>query len=154
MLDLSTEIDPDNLDDLTGIPGDGSFEGLILQELGIFIGDPNEVGTWSGMTRVHNFVLRFDPVEVTGTFEGERPCSCPRRPASRYRRQLGDRLRAARNVDEVDPTIPAPVAPETAQGAVGRHSQLGVGGIQGYLDGPGDRPGDGSGRGTRTDQPT
>jgi hypothetical protein len=49
MLDLSSEIDPDNLDELTGTPSDGTFEGVILQELGIFIGDPEEVGTWSGM---------------------------------------------------------------------------------------------------------
>ena len=114
MLDLSTEIDPDNLDDLTGIPGDGSFEGLILQELGIFIGDPNEVGTWSGMTRVHNFVLRFDPVEVTGTFEGELVHAvAPDDPqvaiVVSWETDSGQRV----NVDEVDPTIPAPVAPET-----------------------------------------
>jgi hypothetical protein len=31
---------PDNLDELTGTPSDGTFEGVILQELGIFIGDP------------------------------------------------------------------------------------------------------------------
>lgn len=70
LLDLSDEIDPDNLDDITGAGGDGSFKGL-LQGLGIFVGDPEEVGTWSGMARVHDFVMRFEPFEVTGTFEGE-----------------------------------------------------------------------------------
>ena len=120
MLDLSTEIDPDNLDDLTGIPGDGSFEGLILQELGIFIGDPNEVGTWSGMTRVHNFVLRFDPVEVTGTFEGELvTCSCPRRPAGRYRRQLGDRLRASASTSTRSTRLSQPQLPRRLSAGCG-----------------------------------
>jgi hypothetical protein len=116
MLDLSTDIDPDNLDDLTGTPSDGTFEGLILQELGIFIGDPNEVGTWSGMTRVHNFVLRFDPVELTGTFEGElvhavRPDDPQVAVVVSWVTDSGQRI----NVDEVDPTIPAPIAPETAR---------------------------------------
>jgi hypothetical protein len=116
MLDLSSEIDPDNLDDLTGTPGDGTFEGVILQELGIFIGDPEEVGTWSGMARVHGFVLRFDPVELTGTFEGELVHAvAPDDPqvavVVSWVTDSGQRV----NVDEVDPTIPAPLAPEVAR---------------------------------------
>ncbi len=116
MLDLSSEIDPDNLDDLTGTPSDGTFEGVILQELGIFIGDPEEVGTWSGMARVHGFVLRFDPIELTGTFEGELVHAvAPDDPqvavVVSWVTDSGQRV----NVDEVDPTIPAPVAPETAR---------------------------------------
>lgn len=116
LLDLSSEIDPDILDDLTGTPSDGTFEGVILQELGIFIGDPEEVGTWSGMARVHGFVLRFDPVELTGTFEGELVHAvAPDDPqvavVVSWMTDSGQRV----DVDEVDPTIPAPVAPETAR---------------------------------------
>jgi hypothetical protein len=86
LLDLSDEIDPDNLDDITGAGGDGSFKGLLLQGLGIFVGDPEEVGTWSGMARVHDFVMRFEPFEVTGTFKGELSTRCrPTTPRSRSR---------------------------------------------------------------------
>lgn len=116
MLDLSTEIDPENLENLTGTPSDGTFEGLILQELGVFIGDPSEVGTWSGMMRVHNFVMRFDPFELTGIFEGELVHAvAPDDPqvavVVSWVTDSGQRV----NVDEADPTIPAPVAPKTTR---------------------------------------
>lgn len=116
MLDLNGDIDPANLDDLTGVASDGTFTGVILQELGIFVGDPNEVGTWSGMARVHGFVMRFDPMEITGTFEGELVHAvAPDDPqvaiVVSFLTDSGQRVDAA----EVDPTVPAPKAPEVAR---------------------------------------
>ncbi|MCG5220461.1 hypothetical protein [Streptosporangium sp. KLBMP 9127] len=116
LLDLNGEIDPENLDNLTGVASDGTFTGVILQELGLFVGDPNEVGTWSGIARVHDFVMRFDPMEITGTFEGELVHAvAPDAPqvavVVSFRTDSGQRVDAA----EVDPTVPAPIAPEVAR---------------------------------------
>lgn len=116
LLDLNGDIDPENLDDLTGVTSDGTFTGVILQELGLFVGDPNEVGTWSGMARVRGFVMRFDPMEITGTFEGELVHAvAPDDPqvavVVSFLTDSGQRVDAA----EVDPTVPAPKAPEVAR---------------------------------------
>ena len=116
LLDLNREIDPANLDDLTGVASDGTFTGVLLQEFGVFVGDPNEVGTWSGMARVHDFVMRFDPMEITGTFEGELVHAvAPDDPqvavVVSFLTDSGQRVNAA----EVDPTVPAPKAPEVAR---------------------------------------
>ncbi|CAN5592498.1 hypothetical protein BH23ACT7_BH23ACT7_00620 [soil metagenome] len=116
LVDLSEDIDPENLEVLTGAGGDGSFKGLLLQELGIFVGDPEDVGTWSGMARVRDFVLRFEPFEVTGTFEGELVHAVPPDDPQvavevSWVTDSGQRVA----VEEVGPMIPAPVAPTTAR---------------------------------------
>ena len=49
LLDLSEDIDPDQVAVLTGVDLGGAFKGILLQELGIFVGDPDQVGTWSGI---------------------------------------------------------------------------------------------------------
>ena len=97
---------------------------------------PEEVGTWSGMARVRDFVMRFDPMEITGTFEGELVHAvAPDDPqvavVVSFLTDSGQRVDAA----EVDPTVPAPKAPEVArEGASGRDAELGVRRLPGQVD--------------------
>jgi len=70
VLDLCRDITPALVEVLLG-GSDPDFRGLLLEELGLFIGDPKAVGTWSGNASLRDFVIGFDPVELTGTFVGE-----------------------------------------------------------------------------------
>lgn len=48
----------------------GAWQGVHLVELGIFIGDGSQVGTWSGMAAMRDFFIDFDGI-LSGTFIGE-----------------------------------------------------------------------------------
>jgi hypothetical protein len=45
-------------------------QGLFLKDLGIFFTDTGP-GSWWGSANLRDFYMRFDPVEISGTFEGE-----------------------------------------------------------------------------------
>ena len=70
LLDLKRDITPALVEALLG-GADPGFRGLFLEELGIFVGDPKAVGTWSGNASLRTFIINFDPVQLTGTFVGE-----------------------------------------------------------------------------------
>jgi hypothetical protein len=70
LLDLRRDITPVLIEALLG-GADPGFRGLFLEELGLFIGDPKAVGTWSGNASLRDFIINFDPVQLTGTFVGE-----------------------------------------------------------------------------------
>lgn len=69
LLDLSPEESPAAVGAVLG--AGGPWRGLLLKELGIFIGDGTEVGTWSGMAMMRDFFLDFDTKEISGTFMAE-----------------------------------------------------------------------------------
>ncbi len=48
-----------------------AWRGFHLKELGVFIGDGSEVGTWSGMAAMKDFFIGLDELDLTGTFMAE-----------------------------------------------------------------------------------
>jgi hypothetical protein len=70
LLDLNRNDNPAIVDDT--LPGvDNTWRGLVLKELGVYIGDGKEVGTWSGMAAMKDFFIGFDAVDISGTFIAE-----------------------------------------------------------------------------------
>jgi hypothetical protein len=70
IIDYSTAADPPAVTARVPPAVPGTFRGLLLEELGVFWGDRGP-GTWSGMASLNDFIINFDPVELTGTFVGE-----------------------------------------------------------------------------------
>jgi hypothetical protein len=70
LLDLKHDADPQVVQDKFPEAA-GSFRGFHLKELGVYIGDGSEVGTWSGMAAMKDFFIELNPGKLTGTFIGE-----------------------------------------------------------------------------------
>jgi hypothetical protein len=70
LVDLRSDDNPSVVD--ARLPGVGpEWTGIHLKELGVFIGDGTQVGTWSGMAAMRDFFIGFDAVDLTGTFIAE-----------------------------------------------------------------------------------
>jgi hypothetical protein len=67
LLDFKRDANPSVLPDSF----DPSWRGIILKQLGVFIGDGSQVGSWSGMAMMKNFCIGFDGTDLSGTFIAE-----------------------------------------------------------------------------------